>query len=109
MNNFAKLIVIKEFLSLLLKKLRNKGVIDIYLFGSALHSTLTEKSDIDIFVIIQPDVDKHNIHKQIHRISKKYYEDRLISPIILTKKELEFRKNLPIYKNTIENSSRIRQ
>lgn len=103
-----KLAETQKLFSRILRKLKPHGVIDIYLFGSIRHLAATDKSDIDIFVIVKPEANKYWINKQIALISKEYNKNALVSPIILTKEELEFRKILPKYKITIEDSIRIK-
>lgn len=69
----------------------------IAIFGSYAKNTQTRESDIDLFIVTEKKVDIANLSRNIHA---KYGKE--ISPVILTKNQLEKQKNKPIINEIIK-------
>lgn len=93
----------QEFLSknkelkLITDELKKIEAESIAIFGSYAKNTQTKESDIDLFIVTEKKLDITNLIRNIHA---KY--GREISPLILTKKQLEKQKNKPVIKEIIK-------
>lgn len=89
-NNEVK-ILIDELISNLKK---NRNIEEIRLFGSQCNN-YNPKSDIDVLIILKNEKKGEILYKSISQLIDKY--KILIHPVIFTKKEFEFRKNMPSF------------
>ena len=69
----------------------------IAIFGSYAKNTQTRESDIDLFIVTEKKLDITKLSRNIHA---KYGKE--ISPVILTKNQLEKQKDKPIIKEIIK-------
>jgi predicted nucleotidyltransferase len=78
------------------------------LFGSVAEGRERYLSDIDLFVLVKEDSDKFGVEKKLEEMSGKYEKlyGNTLNPYVLTEKEREKRKNLPLMKN-IEKGERL--
>lgn len=75
-----------------------KDVLFVVLFGSYAKGTFTKESDIDLLIVINT---KEDITSALRKIITLYGKE--ISPLLLTKKELQQRKEEPLIKEIIKN------
>ena len=76
----------------------SKDVLFLVLFGSYAKGTFTKESDIDVLIITKT---RENITSALRKINALYGKE--ISPLLLTKKELQQRKEEPLIKEIIKN------
>lgn len=86
---------IKEIISKVIEILKEKYKPEkVILFGSSLWGEFTKDSDIDLLIIKETDKEKIERFVEVKRIVYNPQIKIPISPIVLTKKELEERLNL---------------
>lgn len=92
----------------IVRDLKGSGVMKAVLFGSVAKGRERYLSDIDLFVLVKEDSDKFGVEKKLEEMSDKYEKlyGNTLSPYVLTEKELEKRKKLPLIKN-IEKGERL--
>jgi predicted nucleotidyltransferase len=101
LNGFSE--AVNPILSLkntIVRELKGYKVKKALLYGSVAKATEEPGSDLDLFIITGSESDKAALKQAVEKLEKKcleYYGNPL-SPYILTTKEYEERKNLPVIK-----------
>lgn len=89
------------------RRINKSNILSIILFGSVATGEITEMSDIDILVIY--DKNYTSVKKNVDELTDKYLDEEiLISPIILSKKEVKnMLNNFDSFILRVENEGKI--
>ncbi|MCC7570812.1 nucleotidyltransferase domain-containing protein [Candidatus Micrarchaeota archaeon] len=88
------------FQDILKNQLKNiKNIKCAFIFGSYAQNNFNSNSDIDLFIIGEPDV--HNLNKVIHKIEKKIGWE--INYVVMPKEEFNSKKQHGFIKNILQN------
>lgn len=100
-----KLNVISNFENDCIKRL--EGLKGIWLFGSVAKGKAKEKSDIDLFVLVEKGRNKALLKAALEEIKEKYEEKYKIQTILMDEEEFEKSKKEPLVKEILTSGINI--
>src|SRR3989338_9565284 len=103
--NLKKLNVISNFENDCIKRL--DGLKGIWLFGSVAKGKDKEKSDIDLFVLVEKGMNKALLKTALEEIKEKYEEKYKIQTILMDEEEFKKRKKEPLVKEILASGINI--